>query len=131
MCARIIGAIKRGAFQHWMSRLGLAASLLLVLVPTLGRVAQAAAPHAAQQHAAHAQHRSADHAHRQAGDDIPRAALGDPDCDYCPLLSSMAPSMGIALAVMPVPAIGRMATAPRAPELRWRHPWGLGSRGPP
>ena len=46
MCARIIGAIKRGAFQHWMSRLGLAASLLLVLVPTLGRVAQAAAPHA-------------------------------------------------------------------------------------
>ena len=124
--------MKHGAFQHWMSRLGLAASLLLVLVPTLGRVAQATTAHMAQQQAVHAHHGDADRTHWQSGGaDSPRPALGDPDCDYCPLLSSLTPSMDIAFNAMPLPAMGRPAAAPRALDLRWRHPWGLGSRGPP
>lgn len=128
--------MKRNAFQRWMGRVGLAAMLLLVLVPTTARVVHATAagnvPAQAQGHA-HAGHAGAaahvHHGGRERGDT--RAAIGDPDCDYCPLLASLVAATGFAFDVAHVP-VGTAATAvPPAPRLPWRHPAGLGSRGPP
>ena len=120
--------------------------LLLVLVPTTGRVVHASAAgadagaegmhghgpgHAA--HAASALH--ARHAHHGADDarggSDGRPAIGDPDCDYCPLLASMLAAHGVALVAAQLPDASAPAVAPRAPRLRWLHPFGLGSRGPP
>ena len=135
--------MKRSAFQQWMTRIGLAAALLLIVVPTAGRVVHAAAStHAAHAgtHHGHTAHRhgidardghaaDARHGDRQGRD--ARPAIGDPDCDYCPLLSSMAEVAAIRIALAQVPRADRPFAAPTAPLLRWRHPWGLGSRGPP
>lgn len=117
--------------------------LLLVLVPTTGRVVHASAAGAvagaegmrghAPGHAAHA----ADprHAHRGGADGSGgsdrRAAIGDPDCDYCPLLASMLTAPGVFLPAPPLRGASAPAIAPKAPRLRWLHPFGLGSRGPP
>lgn len=130
--------------KQWMAGLGLAAMLLLALVPASGRMLQAAAAaaHGAQDardadamrglHAGHHGH----HGHHAAADDdgdAPRPAPvdGAPDCDYCPLLNALAivpppPLPQGAVAVAPL-----AAAAPAAPRLPWLHPTGLGSRGPP
>ena len=125
--------------------------LLLVLVPTTGRVvhASAAAAAAADEgmhrqgmhghghgHAAHAANAlHAHHAHHDGaggpGGGDGRPAIGDPDCDYCPLLASMLTAPGVALVALPLPGASAPAIAPEAPRLRWLHPFGLGSRGPP
>jgi len=126
--------MKRSTFQHWVGRIGIAAALLLVLVPTAGRVIHASAAvagtHAAHQGYAHARHAGHGAGHgRQDGDSRP--AIGDPDCDYCPLLTSMVAVPGIAFDVVQVPPATATAVGPRMPRLRWLHPCGLGSRGPP
>lgn len=133
----IITIMKRLAVQRWMARFGLAAALLLLLVPTTGRLVQAAANggagHAAE-HPAHDAHRhAAGPQHRARGDqgDAPALPAADnQDCHYCTLLASIAA----------LPHAGLPATAPVTAEaarprstllLRWLHPNGLGSRGPP
>ena len=125
--------------------------LLLVLVPTTGRVvhASAAAAAAADEgmhrqgmhghghgHAAHAANAlHAHHAHHGAADgpggSDGRPAIGDPDCDYCPLLASMLTAPDVALEAAQLARASAPAIAPEAPRLRWLHPYGLGSRGPP
>lgn len=135
----------RSAFQRWMGRIGLAAMLLLLVVPTTGRVVHAQMPmepaagdaghegghseHVAH-HAQHGHH--AHHVHHGGQDrDEGRAAIGDPDCEYCPLLASLVASAAIAFdASRHAPHIAAAAVL-RSPRLRWRHPFGLGSRGPP
>jgi hypothetical protein len=123
--------MKRSAFNRWMSRIGLAAALLLVMVPTVGRVAHAAGD-ALHHQDAHAQHDRASQARQgRGGDGERRPAIGDPECDYCPLLGSMAVAAGVAFDVVHVPRAAAPAIATQAPRLRWWHPSGLGSRGPP
>lgn len=131
------------AFQYWMGRIGLAAALLLLSVPTAGRfihVSQAggdaqalhgdAGHHGHRGH--HAIHGHADGGDARDGDGAPqRPAPGDSDCDYCPLLASLAATQQVLFTVpvlLPVPAALVAAEAPRLP---WVHPSGLGSRGPP
>lgn len=127
--------MKRSAFNRWMSRIGLVAALLLAMVPTAGRVAHAVADQAVHHQDAHAHHGHATHAHHgngsHDGDGERRAAIGDPDCDYCPLLGSMALATGVGFDFGSVPRAAAAAIAPQAPRLRWWHPSGLGSRGPP
>ena len=116
-----------------MQRLALVATLALVLVPTLGRMAQAFdAP--APSHAVSQAHPPSHHAMHHQAPALPKTPMphhGDGDCDYCPLLLSMvapkppalvAPEIALQPAPMPVVA---MAPPP------YRHPTGLLSRGPP
>lgn len=135
----------RSAFQRWMGRIGLAAVLLLLVVPTTGRVVHAQMPmepaagdagHEGHEggHAEHVAHQAqhGHHAHHGGQDgDGGRAAIGDPDCEYCPLLASLVASAAIVFdASHHAPHIAA-AAVPLSPRLRWRHPSGLGSRGPP
>lgn len=138
-------------FQRWMTGCAFAATLALVLVPTIGRLAgQASMPmhHAETSHASAGDHSdhgmpAADgHAMAVAGAhdseatvrQAPAAAThhgDDEDCDYCALL--------LGTTALPVPRLQaapplRSAAVP-VPEMRTfardRHPTGLGSRGPP
>lgn len=133
--------MKRPALSDWFSRIGLAAVLLLVLVPTAGRVLQASAADAfasvAQDdgrggHAWHGHHvaHGAGEGKRQAPRPQPLPADG-PDCDYCPLLASMAGVAQPVFQLQPVGAVPASLSPRAAPRLRWLHPNGLGSRGPP
>ena len=131
------------AFQEWIGRLALVALLLLVTVPTAGRLVHAAAAgthaaHAVQQaahegHAAHANHMAQQAATpaggRTAG--TPRPAPGDADCDYCPLLASLLVAAQVSFTPADAPRTPATPTLPAAPRLAWLHPSGLGSRGPP
>lgn len=130
------------SFHSRMTLLALAAILLLALLPTFGRLAQAGqgvtteawtqlctlsgmklvklppvAMHAAG-HAA-APMPSPDH-----------GGMGM-DCDYCPLLSML--TLAVAALVLALVGFAPSTPAsPRAVPLRARlHPFGLGSRGPP
>ncbi|MGY1529353.1 DUF2946 family protein [Luteimonas sp. A649] len=121
------------------------AVMLLLVLPTAGRMLQApgaaasviVSGHAGSDHvapgAAHAHH--GHHATQVAGDGerpvLPPGPVDGPDCDYCPLLASLVavaqpgfvlPRGSTAWAVFPAYA---------APRLPWFHPSGLGSRGPP
>jgi hypothetical protein len=132
-------AMQASAFQRLMHRLALAATFALLLVPALGRMAQAAHVEPARDAwgamctdgsldldpaLAHAGH------HGPAAPEAP-PHHGAGDCDYCPLLQGL---------VSPVPPVfmpvARVAT-PNATSgdavehPRFRHPNGLGSRGPP
>lgn len=141
-------AMRAAAFQRLMHRLALGATLALVLVPALGRMAQAghaAMPAPSHEHAAShqmaahdmASHDMASHAHHGASHaatptPTPQAPHhGGGDCDYCPLLLSMvaskapalvAPAVALSPAPMPVAVVA---------ALPYRHPTGLRSRGPP
>jgi len=122
-----------------MNLLAMAAALLLLLVPTVGRLMEAAparrdcmcaemcaaaglpwTQHAqapGSQPDPHAVH----HAKRPSG----------VDCAYCPLLAALLViAVSVWLACLRTPALRR---APRRASLpaRWQHPCGLGSRGPP
>jgi hypothetical protein len=146
--------MRNAVFQRLMHRLAMAATLALVLVPALGRMAQAnhaamaMPPHAmamshdmpahdmaahdmsAHDMSAHAQH----HAAASAPAPEPPSSMphhGGGDCDYCPLLASMvaakAPALiapARAMQAAPMPIVAT-ATPPQ------RHPTGLLSRGPP
>jgi hypothetical protein len=138
-------AMRAAAFQRLMYRLALAATLALVLVPALGRMAQAghaAMPAPSHEHAAShqmASHDMASHAHHGASHapastptPTPRAPHhGGSDCDYCPLLLSLVASKAptvVAPAVAPSPAPMPVVVVAALP---YRHPTGLRSRGPP
>lgn len=126
------------AFQYWMGRVGLLAALLLLSVPTAGRLVHVAAgsAHAAHGgiHAAHANHArpiDADSGHSTRSDRAPRPAPGDVDCDYCPLLTAVLASAPVAFTLAALPPARPSAVPRAAPRLPWLHPNGLGSRGPP
>ena len=136
--------MKRDAFRQWMGGLGVVAALLLALVPGIGRMAQAAGvPALHAEHAHHvpggvpgdAAHAGSNPRSTKAGDPPApsdrRPAIGDPDCDYCPLLASMAMAPDEVVVAAYPPVAARLAATFASPRIRWRHPWGLGSRGPP
>jgi hypothetical protein len=137
-------AMRNASLRRLLQCLALAATFALALVPTVGRVAQACQtietgdawgamctaaglavatnPHPG--HDAHAGHAM------PAPMPVPHHGGGE-DCPYCPLLQALvAPSVPM----LPVPAaIAADAIAQRNPvdPTRFRHPNGLGSRGPP
>jgi len=123
--------MRANAFQRLMHRLALVATMALVLVPALGRMAQAfEAPPPAHPPSHHAMHHAMPMA-PQAPMPTPMPHHGDGDCDYCPLLLTMVapkpPALvapAIALQPAPIPVV---ASAPPP----YAHPTGLLSRGPP
>jgi len=124
----------------------LSAALLLLVLPTTGRMLHASAADAPGSVAQHGAHRGSStpqpghHAHRghavRDGDESggqaphPRPATG-PDCDYCPLLASLVATARVPFAPQAIPAASASLTLPATPRLPWLHPNGLGSRGPP
>ncbi|MBJ6978349.1 DUF2946 family protein [Luteimonas sp. MC1895] len=124
------------AFQEWIGRLALLAALMLVAVPTAGRLVHVASG-AAHDAGAHSALQAGHHAHAAtAAPDAgapgaPLAAPGDADCDYCPLLSSLLATTRFATTPAAVLPPTTRPASPAAPRLPWLHPSGLGSRGPP
>ena len=130
-------------FQRLMHRLALAATFALLLVPSIGRLAQAGQGEVlrdawgAMCTAAGLSYEGTTaategHAHHDAMPSSPAMPHhGTGDCDYCPLLQAMVASK--APAVLPVAALAPVApqTIDAAAPPRFRHPNGLGSRGPP
>lgn len=118
-----------------MSRLALIAMLLLLLVPGTGRVLAAPATGAESGMAMCTggglelvPASRTDH-----GDPAPSHPRGGmhEDCSYCPLLGSLTLATATAPAVPAAAGPVRIAV-PQVPHRAvWRHPNGLGSRGPP
>lgn len=140
-------ALRSARFRGPMARLALCAILLLALVPTLGRLAQARAsgsdatpawtalctvrglervPPLAGMHGA-----SQDALQPASGAPASPHGAGGADCDYCPLLA-MAVPVAIAPVAVPHAALPpALCTSPSLPSREQPHPCGLGSRGPP
>src|SRR5690554_2080812 len=121
-------------FHRFMSRLALVAALLVMLVPTTGRLL-AGAEGTAVATATH--HGMVIQAPEPAASDTAPAMPDTPapghreDCAYCPLLASLLSQAGPA--TLPPHAnrlAARFADADASPRRAW-HPTGLGSRGPP
>ncbi|WP_161786899.1 DUF2946 family protein [Noviluteimonas dokdonensis] len=115
-------------FHRLMHRLALAATFALLVMPVAGRLAQAA--RAGEAHHGH-QMAMAGAMHHAAPETPPPPHHGNGDCDYCPLLQSLVspdvPSLAAVADTVPVaPAVVEAAAPPN-----FRHPNGLGSRGPP
>ena len=132
-------------FQRLMHRLALAATFALLLVPSIGRLAQAGqgevlrdawgamctAAGLSYEGTTAATQGHAHHAMPAMPSSPAMPHHGNGDCDYCPLLQAMVASK--APAVLPVAALAPVApqTIDAAAPPRFRHPNGLGSRGPP
>ena len=142
-------AMRNVALRKLLQCLALAATFALALVPTVGRVAQACQASedawGAMCTVAGLQQVAVDPPSGHTGHDghhdarepsllppMPMPHHGDGvDCPYCPLLQAfLAPSVPTLLAP---PALHADAIARRLPvdPTRFRHPNGLGSRGPP
>lgn len=129
--------MRTAALQRWFLRLSLTATLALALVPTLGRIAQATEATPSQAWTAMCTvaglvQVAVDPAHdpaRHPGHPADHAGQGD--CAYCPLLQSLQVPQ-VALAVVPA-SLGPVGppVQSRSVALPFRHPAGLGSRGPP
>lgn len=135
-------SFRRRVFHRRMARLALFAILLLALLPTLGRLAQARAAGsdatpswaamctsrglqpvllpAAGQAATHVDGRAPDAPDRSTG-----------DCAYCPLLAATMPAAAASLPVPPAALPPALCTFHALPTRAQPHPCGLGSRGPP
>jgi len=147
-------AIRPASFHRMLHRrmagLALLAILLLALVPTLGRLAQARASvgEAAPSWAAMCTARGLesirlpvaahDLAHDPAHDAgaatgeapaAPHGAAGD--CDYCPLLAAAIPVTVATHSIPPAALPPALCTFRALPARAQPHPCGLGSRGPP
>ncbi len=129
--------------HRWLSALALAASLLLSLLPTAGRLRDALVP-GGQAEAALAMCTTQGLAYRTADDlgagwpgDWPApqggstpAGQGD-DCAYCPLLAALdLPASPVATGAPPASPATVPAPSRHGRESR-RHRTGLGPRGPP
>ena len=128
-----------------MAGLALLAILLLALVPTLGRLAQASAAgsDAAPSWAAMCTARGLEslrlppsahglaHATGEAPSSphSPHGSAGD--CDYCPLLAATIPVAIATPSIPPAAAPPALCTSRPQPARTQPHPCGLGSRGPP
>ena len=138
--------MRMSTFHSLMHRLALVATLALALVPTIGRVAKAgpevdhggmhdatAAAPVADPHAAH-------HAHHAMADATPVAPAptpapmphhGDGDCEYCPLLQGLVTPAPVGVAALDTAPPAHVAQRNTPARIDFRHPNGLGSRGPP
>lgn len=126
-------------FQHWMSRLALAAVLLLALLPTIGRWVEVSGqrlPPAliAMCTSAGLSLFTADSlppGETSPAAGMPAGTMTADDCPYCPLLAKIAPLVLAILALFALPPIWR----PSGREARGRRPAHvhgmLGARGPP
>lgn len=123
-------------FQSRMTLLALAAMLLLALLPTFGRLAQAwqgAAADAWTQLCTVSGMKLVKLPVSFGHPDVPAPDHGGAgaDCDYCPLLGNLVATVAalllVALGFAPPAPSPRRTAAPR----RFPHPTGLGSRGPP
>lgn len=134
--------IRLRAFDAGMPGLACLAALLLALVPTLGRLAGAQPRAGGWENsgghwtaictAAGLEYVRLPAAGEGAGGDAgtPSGHAGA-DCDYCPLLASL---LFFALCLALFPPCRRQVSSGRpgaGPCRGWRHPCGLGSRGPP
>lgn len=117
------------AFHRLMHRLALAATFALLLMPVAGRFVQV--HQAAQAHHGHHMSAMAAAMHHGAPEAPSAPHHGGGDCDYCPLLQSMVAAKAPAL--LPVAQVAPIAPAlvDAAAPPQFRHPNGLGSRGPP
>ena len=117
-----------------MSHLALVAVLLLVLLPTTGRVLGTAsqADGVWAQICTMAGLQLVKVPLLDIGPAPPRPA-GDMqmDCDYCPLLSALTALLLWVVLAFPQLAARRIPVFRPVPRLGWGHPSGLGSRGPP
>lgn len=119
-----------------MGQAGLLAALLLLAVPTMGRLLHAGPAHGPVAAADGARHHAHGPAHAPAraaegaGGDT-RPAPGDAECDYCPLLTALAAMAAPAWRPVAAPGASMPRPALAAPRRAWLHPNGLGSRGPP
>ena len=149
--------MRKRHFQQLMHRVALVAAFALVLVPTLGRLAQGGAgghaetpaiatqamPAHAMAHMGHAMaHGPMDPglSHAQMGHARPDAPPSPQpskhqghagDCDYCPLLQMLvAPAAAVATVAIALPPVS-VPSARADARFDTPHPTGLGSRGPP
>jgi len=138
--------LRSARFHRHASRLALAAILLLALVPTLGRLAQAreAAAHATPWWAAMCTARGLQPVLlapgvREAGAIAVTTPAPPPpsphdagsDCDYCPLLATALPVALPPPSVPPAALPPALCTPVAQVAHAQPHPCGLGSRGPP
>lgn len=119
-------------FHRLTSRLALAAALLLLLVPLATRLLAATSVTTRATHdPGTIQASSLGHGHDTPLPPAHPDHAMQPDCDYCLLLgtldlsASRTPLLATTLAASAFAAVA--TTTPRT----WRHPNGLGSRGPP
>jgi hypothetical protein len=131
-------AIRFAAFRRPMARMALFAVLLLALVPTLGRLAQARdagfapAPSWAMLCTARGMESMLLPGGAHGRGEAPASPHGAGDCDYCPLLATALPVAVAPLSVPPAAAPSPALCTSLAPPARGEpHPCGLGSRGPP
>lgn len=118
-------------FHRWMSRLALAAALLLLLAPLGTRLLAATSLPARATHGPGAIQASfLGHDHDTPSPAHPDQAM-QPDCTYCLLLGTL--DLATLRTLATTPALIAIADAADAtiPSQAWRHPNGLGSRGPP
>lgn len=114
-----------------MNPLALCAALLLLLTPGMGRLlAKPATGGTGLECVSDGSTRGSHHGD-PSGNPHRRPDKGQHDCGYCPLLASLVPATCVQVSVR-----AASHASPRIPEssgagLAWRHPSGLGSRGPP
>lgn len=141
--------MRSSTFHSLMHRLALVATLALALVPTIGRVAKAGAEvdHGAMHHATaaaqvvdpHAAHHGlhAGHAMAEVPSVVPAPTPapiphhGDGDCEYCPLLQGLVAPAPVAVVAIDDAPLATVAQPTTPARIVFRHPNGLGSRGPP
>ncbi|GAB3342720.1 DUF2946 family protein [Marilutibacter aestuarii] len=148
VASNIAAVIRSRSFQSGMLRLAFVATLLLVLLPTFGRLAesrvQTDGSNGADAHwtaictVAGIQYIALPDAlaapgHAGAGAHSGKGTPAHPgaDCDYCPLLASLL-VVALCWAILGPQGQRAIPTVPAPSARRWqRHPCGLGSRGPP
>jgi len=122
---------------HLMRVPALVAVLLLALLPTVGRMAQAHVPSGTVVALCTAQGLKAVHLAADAftgdatlpGHDMTHGPGAD--CAYCPLLAGLVVGFAVVLGLFAQAALLRPRAGLPPPRLPWHHPSGLGSRGPP
>ena len=127
-------SIRSRRLNHWMTRLALAAILLLAGVPTLGRWIDAGreAPALAATAMCTSEGMAWSAPSSLFGSDpIPAGTQTGEDCAYCPLLASAVPLVLATLLLPPPPASPPAVDIPVAPASDAGHAHGLGARGPP
>jgi hypothetical protein len=126
------------AFQRRMTRLALAAMLLLALLPTVGRLLSARGDGSLG--GAWAQMctlsglklvKIAPDASSNPAIPAPVGDAGMSDCPYCPLANAIVALVLWAALVPPMPALRSWPQQACSRQRPCRHPCGLGSRGPP
>ena len=118
-------------FHRWMSRLAQAAVMLLLLAPVGTRLQSATSFPARATHGPGAiQASSFGHDHDTPSPAHPDHAM-QPDCTYCLLLGTLDLATVRTLAATSALITAAFTADATIPSRVWRHPNGLGSRGPP